>query len=89
MIEVLSTSLENWSNSQYSDTDIGKDVCATLQEQIKEAKEEIKAYEEYKATGAYITRRARKVLQESSRENKKIKKKRKKDENYIDKTRRI
>ncbi len=89
MIEVLSTSLENWSNSQYSDTDIGKDVCATLQEQIKEAKEEIKAYEEYKATGAYITRKARKVLQESSRENKKIKKKRKKDENYIDKTRRI
>ena len=89
MIEVLSTSLENWSNSQYSDTDIGKDVCATLQEQIKEAKEEIKAYEYYKATGAYITRRARKVLQESSRENKKIKKKRKKDENYIDKTRRI
>lgn len=89
MIEVLSTSLENWSNSQYSDTDIGKDVCATLQEQIKEAKEEIKAYEEYKATGAYITRKVRKVLQESSRENKKIKKKRKKDENYIDKTRRI
>ena len=70
LIEVLSTSLENWSNSQYSDTDIGKDVCATLKEQIEVAKEEIKAYEQYKATGVYITRKARKVLQESSRENK-------------------
>lgn len=70
LIDTLENGLENWSNSQYSDTDIGKDICATLQEQIKEAKEEIKAYEQYKATGVYITRKARKVLQESSRENK-------------------
>ena len=34
------------------------------------SEEEIKAYEQYKATGVYITRKARKVLQESSRENK-------------------
>lgn len=69
LIDTLENGLENWSNSQYSDNDIGKDVCATLQEQIKEAKEEIKAYEQYKATGVYITRKARKVLQESSKEN--------------------
>ena len=37
----------------------------TLQEQMKEAKEEKKLY---KATGVYITRKARKVLQEYSRE---------------------
>ena len=70
LIEVLNTSLENWSNSQYSDTDIGKDVCTTLQEQIEVAKEEIKAYEQYKETGVYITRKARKALKELSREKK-------------------
>ena len=33
------------------------------------SEEEIKAYEQYKATGVYITIKARKVLQESSKEN--------------------
>lgn len=67
LIEQLESIIKNWSNSQYCDTKMGQDVIKTCQEQIKEAEGEIEAYKQYKATGVWVTRKARKLLQKNER----------------------
>ena len=71
LIEQLESIIENWSNSQYCDTKMGQDVIKTCQEQIREAEEEIEAYKEYKVTGVWVSRKARKLLQKIKEEQRK------------------
>lgn len=44
-------------------------MIQTLEEQIKEVKAEKEAYEQYKVTGVFITRQARKLLQNKQKHN--------------------
>lgn len=67
LIETLEDMLKKWLDSQYADTDIGQDMIQTLEEQIKEAKAEKEAYEQYKVTGVFIARQARKLLQDKQK----------------------
>lgn len=78
LIETLEGILEKWSDSQYADTDIGLDMIQTLKEQIKEAKDEKKAYEQYKVTGVFIARQARRLLQ--NKQDQKLEKNRDEEE---------
>ena len=65
LLEFHRTSLKHWKDSEYCDTEIGREMIETFQDSIKEVQSEIQAYEQYKATGVFISRQARVMLQKA------------------------
>lgn len=65
LIGVYEQGLKHWQNSEYRDTDVGQDMIETFNDCIREAKEEIEAYEQYKQTGVFISRQAREMLRKA------------------------
>ncbi len=62
--------IEKWQNSEYCDNDIAKDIIEGCKKSIAEIEEEIAAYEQYKATGVFISRQAREMLKNAKKERK-------------------
>ena len=50
------TMLEEWENSEYCYTEVGKEIIQTLKNIIKEIQEELEVCVQYSTTGVWVSR---------------------------------
>ena len=58
----LQSIVDKWENSEYSETEFGQDMINGTKKNIEEVEDEIKAWQEYKRTGVFISRKARNAM---------------------------